>query len=57
MTWILASRRTWRSSPENFAAVKARTTSAASEGPMTRAPSEITFMSSSSTPWWAENVS
>ena len=43
--------------PENFAPRNAFRTSAASIGPITRAPRQTTFMSSSSTPWRAENVS
>ena len=43
-------RRRCRSAPENSADRNARTSSTARDGPITRAPSASTFMSSSSTP-------
>ena len=54
MASTLASRRRWRGSPLNVAPTKASTHSYAGSGPMTRAPSVRTFMSSCSTPWCAE---
>jgi hypothetical protein len=48
------TRRIWRDSPLNRAARKARIKSAASSGPIMRAPRQRTFISSCSTPWCAE---
>ena len=53
----LPSRRSWRGSPVKVAPRKATAHSKAGSGPMTRAPSVRTFMSSCSTPWCAEYVS
>src|SRR6185503_6348564 len=53
----LSRRRRWRDSPLNEAARKASEHSSAGSAPMTRAPRVSTFMSSCSTPWWAEYVS
>ena len=52
-----ARRRTCRSAPENRAARNVRTSVSASAGPITRAPSTSTLMSSCSTPCAAEYVS
>ena len=51
MALTLSKRRTWRSSLVNFAPAKAFTIHVAGAGPITRAPSTRTFMSSCSTPW------
>jgi len=50
----LFSRRRWRGSPLNVAPRNATMHSHAGSGPITRDPSVMTFMSSCSTPWWAE---
>ena len=52
-----ARRRTWRSSPENNAARKARAHSTAGSTPITSPPRQSTLRSSCSTPWCAEYVS
>jgi hypothetical protein len=54
MARTLSSRRRWRGSPLNVAPRKATMHSQAGSGPITREPRVRTFMSSCSTPWWAE---
>src|SRR5919198_1087160 len=57
MASIFPSRLTCRSSPLNSAPRNARSTSAASAGPITRAPRHSTFTLSCSTHWWPVYVS
>src|SRR5579862_1562069 len=57
MARTLSSRRRCLGSPLNTAPRKAREHSTAGSMPMTREPRVRTFMSSCSTPWWAEYVS